>query len=65
LNNNTGVKVVSEKSHSDVLKLVDDSRKNQKESDHNDPAVINLSMCTVDRKGCYLISTEVAPAAGR
>ena len=64
-NDNPGVKVLSKITHSDVLKIVDDFRKNQPAIDPNGAVSINLSMCTVDRKGCYLISTEVAPAAGR
>ena len=37
------VKVLSEKSHAEVLKMVDDFRNNQKEIDHSGSAIINLS----------------------
>ncbi len=37
------VKVLSEKSHSEVLKMVDDFRKSEQAKDSNDAANINLS----------------------
>ena len=42
-NDNPGVKVLSEKSHSEVLKMVDDFRKNQPAIDPNNVVSINLS----------------------
>ena len=42
-NDKPAVKVLSEKSHSEVLKMVDDFRKNQPAINHNDDEYINLS----------------------
>jgi hypothetical protein len=39
----TGVKVLSEKTHSEVLKMVDDFRKSEQAKGSNDAANINLS----------------------
>ena len=39
----TAVKVLSEKSHTEVLKMVDDFRKSEQAIDHNDAEYINLS----------------------
>ena len=55
-NDNPGVKVLSEKSHAEVLKMVDDFRKNQPAIDPNSVVSINLSnefaeILTSDRYG--------------
>ena len=42
-NDKPAVKVLSEKSHSEVLKMVDDFRKSEQVIDHNDAEYINLS----------------------
>ena len=42
-NDNPAVKVLSEKSHAEVLKMVDDFRKNQPAIDPNSAVSINLS----------------------
>ncbi len=42
-NKKPGVKVLSEKLHSEVLKMVDDFRKNEQANGSNDAANINLS----------------------
>ena len=42
-NDNPGVKVLSEKSHSEVLKMVDDFRKSEPAIDPNSAVNINLS----------------------
>jgi hypothetical protein len=39
----TGVKVLSEKTHSEVLKMVDDFRNSEQAKGSNDAANINLS----------------------
>jgi hypothetical protein len=41
-NDESGVKVLSEKSHSEVLKMLDDFGKSEQAKDSNDAANINL-----------------------
>jgi len=42
-NKKPGVKVLSEKSHSEILKMVDGFRKNEQANGHSDAVKINLS----------------------
>jgi hypothetical protein len=54
--NESGVKVLSEKSHSEVLKMVDDFRKSEQVKGSNGAASVNLSnefneILSLDRSG--------------